>query len=136
MEKVDGELLTSQWFSELSDFLESQGFVVDIAQTDAGFSLLVHPSDLDRIFDNITSNLVKYADPTQPVYLQSTLEKGFVVVTIENTVRTFENDLNSFGLGLNTCASLAVRQGGSFMHTNDGKRFKAILRLALAPDFS
>lgn len=62
-EAVDGAALLGQLLSEQCDDLRREGFHIQPPVFDQDFQLFLRTEDTVRVFDNLFSNLRKYADP-------------------------------------------------------------------------
>lgn len=87
LEEVDGQLLVAQLLEEQSAYLRGQGFTVENQPVEKPFSLRLNLPWLARIVDNMTSNIIKYADAAEPVRLYCVLNRERVFVHFENAVR-------------------------------------------------
>ena len=87
-----------------------------------------------RILDNITSNLLKYADPAQPVSIAALPENRTLHICICNTIRAESGQVESNKIGLRTAEKILTQMGGSFRrHEADGK-FTAEAILPIVPE--
>jgi signal transduction histidine kinase len=103
---------------------------------------------MQRVFDNLMSNAIKYSQPGTRVYVDLTLEGGDAVISFRNTSRARLNvsadvlmerfvrgdesrTTDGSGLGLSIARSLTELQGGSMSLAIDGDLFKAVLRFPL-----
>ncbi len=109
-------------FSETCSYLEEKGFQVRFQMEQTGRSIRVDPNYLSRIMDNITSNLIKYADSSQPVLIGSIHGERKVGFFIENAVGRKEQD--GTGIGLQSMKSMMVKMGGSCRTEDAGDRFR------------
>ena len=99
-----------------------------------------------RIFENILTNVSKYALPGSRVYVDVEKQAGNVILTVKNisavelnisaeelmerfTRGDSSRNTEGSGLGLNIANSLAELQGGSFHVEIDGDLFKSVLVL-------
>ena len=56
--------------------------------------------ELRRIFDNLASNIRKYAQPSAPIVLQVLEKEGRVCIFQSNTCKTLFEPVESNGIGL------------------------------------
>ena len=84
---------------------------------------------LKRVFDNLLSNLRKYADKSRPVMILSALENGWLSVCVSNYVVRSMNRVESTKIGIRTCEKIMTHMGGSFEIRSDEEHFAAELKL-------
>lgn len=133
-EPVDcGELLM-QTLEEGLLSLEGEGFTVERRTPDPACRLCVDVSLMRRLFDNLISNLSKYADPAHPLGLAWQRRDGWFELTLTNHIRPGPR-VESTALGLKTCERILSAHGGEFRAARDeaGQTFTACLRLPCAP---
>lgn len=74
---------------------------------------------LQRLFDNLLSNLRRYADHTQPVKITLLARDKELALIVSNTARPDAKP--GTGLGLQNCAQMLRLHGGRFEHSlSDG----------------
>ena len=110
---VDGRLLFAQLVDEFSETLED-GFdlQIDTAACSA-FSGRFDVRELRRLFDNLSSNVRKYADRQQPVLLSVALADGVLLIRQSNAVCTERKTEEGFGIGLQSIRRIAQSYGGT-----------------------
>jgi len=69
---------------------------------------------LRRVFDNLFSNVMKYADPEEPVVILQSAEEDILRITISNHVSKTARQVESNKIGLQTCKKLVESMGGEF----------------------
>jgi signal transduction histidine kinase len=70
---------------------------------------------LERLFDNLLSNLKKHGDTTCPVYFRASIEDGFARMEIENTISKEQQAVSKCSLlGLKICSCILKLHGGHF----------------------
>lgn len=130
LEEIDGAMLMDQILMEQELTLGQQGFDVRFVRCSQPVGLLrVDVGHLRRAFDNLFSNVVKYADPAQPVGILETMEDGWLHVTISNAVAQEEARVESNRIGLQTTARLIANMGGKFVKHQSLSSFTAEVAL-------
>ncbi len=85
---------------------------VDFSKCPA-FSGTFDVQELHRVFDNLSSNVRKYADPAKPVTLSVGLEAGVLSIQQSNAVLPEKPQSESYQIGLNSIRRIAQHYGGS-----------------------
>ena len=70
-------------------------------------------SELRRIFDNLISNIQKYADPAQPVILDLTKTDTGITISQRNAIRKAQTVTESHQMGLYSMRRIAQHYGGA-----------------------
>ena len=96
-------------------------------------TLRVDLSHLRRVFDNLFSNLRKYADPNGPVTIRISAENRQLHISLTNTILSGSNRVESNRIGLKTCEKLLAAMDGSFRQIRDDGSFTAEVTLPLYP---
>lgn len=130
MEALDGPLL-GQLLEEQAEFLKSKGFRVERQPIGEAFTLSVSAPYLSRIFDNISSNIVKYADPARPVRALCELNGGTLSLAIVNAVRQDDAAVQSTMIGLRSAQRLAGAMNGTLTTAQSGGEFRVTLSLPI-----
>lgn len=131
-ESVSGALLLSQILSEMCFDLQSEGFEAKLPVIEGEYCLSISVFDLQRIFNNLFSNIKKYADSSMPVIIAVSKQESNVGISISNYIGKF-SDADSNGIGLPTAKSLAEKNGGSIDVTKTDKEFCVKLVLPIGP---
>jgi len=131
METADADEVFQQFWGEYAISLENQGFTVrsDFAHLDG--MLRVNLELLRRAFDNLYSNLLKYADPASPVEIFCCREEKQVHLTLANHVSPRRNTCESTNIGLNTCLRIIQFHDGSLETGEDAGIFRVDIALPL-----
>lgn len=110
----DALTLISQLWDEASFGLESEGFRVETVMGDISAQVEANPNLLRRVFDNVVSNIIKYADRSEPVRCVSALENNVLTVSVSNLSLEAPKSTDSSHIGLSSCKKIAELHGGSF----------------------
>ena len=113
--------------SELAACLAARGFRVEADLTWSGRPVAMDCAGAARVADNLTSNLLKYADPEMPVRLTLLEREGFAGVRVTNGLRRSGIGADGSGVGLSSAARLMERMGGRLEHRTAGVEFQVTL---------
>lgn len=148
LEPTDVNVLLSQSLGEYEERL-GEAHIEPIPQFSAeSTEILADGRLLWRVFDNLLSNIRKYAMPNTRAYFSTEVRDGNVVITVRNisdqpldicaeelTERFVRGDASRHtegsGLGLSIARSLTELQGGTFNITVDGDLFKVTVTFVL-----
>lgn len=112
-ELVEGSQLLGQVLSELCYDLQLEGFSVEPPTFQNSFYLYLSTSDILRIFDNLFSNLKKYADPAKPITITQTRVGRTLCLEVCNAVAPAPRHRDSYGVGIPTMRTLMEENGGT-----------------------
>lgn len=144
MERINAGVLLNQSIGEFADRLEAGHITVVTDLPSEDTYLMADNRYLWRVFDNLMSNIVKYAQPDTRAYIDLKNIDGKNRFTFRNTSK---NELNitadelmerfvrgdksrytdGNGLGLSIAKSLTESMGGKMKLEIDGDLFKAIV---------
>lgn len=133
LEEFDAGTLMEQILFEAQAELGQQGFSVRMLPLEGlSATLRVDIGHLRRVFDNLLSNVRKYADPQRPVTMVETVEEGALHIAIANAVSPVSGKAESTKIGLKTCEKLLSAMGGAFRQHREEDRFTAEIILPLS----
>jgi signal transduction histidine kinase len=122
-EEFDAGMLLEQVLLEHEMDLVQRGFQVESGSDPITGSLQVDLGHFRRIFDNLFSNVRKYADPGFPVTITCRCDRDELTVTICNRIRQDANRVESNRIGLQTCHKLVAAMGGEFNQSRTKETF-------------
>lgn len=109
--------------------LEEKGFQVlyEAGQSCLRNGICIDMQYIHRVFDNIFSNLLKYADPRKEVRIvvREAAEDGapYLAAVVENYIDERRDRVESSNIGLETCQSIMEQHGGVFIAVRREKIF-------------
>lgn len=127
MEAQDADEIMNQFWQEYTFALESHDFTVETDFKELNGTIEINLELLRRAFDNLYSNLVKYASSDAPIRIVCHRENGQIVLTLENAVSPQRDRKESTNIGLNTCSRILRMHGGHFDTTEDSGVFTAVV---------
>ena len=122
-EEFDAGMLLEQVLLEHEMDLTQRGFHVETSTDPITGSLQVDLGHFRRIFDNLFSNVRKYADPSCPVTITCRCDREELTVTICNRIRQDANRVESNRIGLQTCHKLVAAMVGEFNQSRTKETF-------------
>ena len=126
----DAHLLMEQLAAEFEEELEDRFDVRTDLSGCASFSGTFDVQELRRIFDNLSSNIRKYADPLQPVYLHIHTDKGTLCFRQTNRIPAEPEPKDSCKLGINSIRRIAQAYGGQVSLQQDASGFSITIVLS------
>ncbi len=131
-EEFDAAMLLDQILMEHEMNLTQKNFQVELRhEGEITGKLRIDLTHLRRVFDNLFSNVSKYADPQQPVTITQAVEGEDIRVTITNHIAEQTNRAESNRIGLQTCHKLVHAMGGEFNQSCTKRTFTAEVLLPL-----
>lgn len=128
----NGKLLFEQLLEEWSELLENDYECRIEMEECPQFSGEFDIAELRRIFDNLASNIEKYADTSKEIKLQVSVENDYVVIRQSNYVAGKLTDfVDSYGIGLQSIERLAKIYSGMMEIEKDETRFTITIKLHL-----
>ena len=108
MQIVFGEIINN-----FKDELSARGFCVVSDIEWSSCYVNVNGEFLQRIFDNVISNILKYADRSEKVTI-STVDTGeFCGFSVTNTCSVFDNQSEGNGIGIESIRTMMQQMGGT-----------------------
>lgn len=131
LETFDGNELLDQLLGEQIFILEDKGFDFQINSCNMPFLIEVNLISIRRVFDNIFSNITKYADKSKPVKIKYYIKNQLLFVHIENQINNNLKTVSSTGIGMKTCEKIIQRHKGEIVITKTENTFAVQISLAI-----
>lgn len=133
----NGKPLIHQLLNTSTQTLKEAGYdVVEENCIERDFSLWVDLEQLQRIFDYLTANVIKYADPDKPVDFGLILNKNELCIILRN--KTINNPdaagkmvMDAEGSSLDSCRKIITRHQGRIDYYQLNQLFKVELILPI-----
>ena len=100
-------------FSETCSYLQQRGFQIHSKAEWKECRCQVYMDYVTRIMDNVTSNIVKYADPKKPVVIQSVYQEYMAGFSFKNAVNHTDRKVESTGVGIQSIQNMMKKMGGT-----------------------
>ena len=122
-------------FSETAAFLQQQGFSVSLDLDWKTRTVQVSDGYIARIFDNLVSNLLKYAAPAFPISARTQYGRAWAGFVLENWTRDPGDQVESTRIGLYNISAMMQNMGGRCDVEQEGDRFRIALRFPCLPSY-
>lgn len=126
----DARLLIEQLTAEFEEMLED-GFSIEASLACPAFPGTFDVQELRRIFDNLVSNVQKYADPDRPVKISISLEGVQLLIRQENAVRERIAPADGYQIGLRSIQRIAQNYAGQVDVQKDDAAFAITITLSV-----
>ena len=117
------KLLLEQMALEFEEELEDKFTLSVDFSACPDFSGSFDLQELRRVFDNLSSNIQKYADPTEPVCLKMSFANNSLEIHQSNAILTRKPESESYRIGINSIRRIAQLYGGSALTEEKDGRF-------------
>ncbi|MBS6643836.1 MAG: HAMP domain-containing histidine kinase [Clostridiaceae bacterium] len=133
-EIYDGNELVVQLLGDLLEALEERGFKTKLYyEVERPFALQAEVAQLRRVFDNLGTNVGKYAVKEETVEFWVRLDGDQMRLIQENPMREEEIEVESYGIGIKASQKIIEKMGGSFTYRSKNYRFQAVICLPIFP---
>lgn len=110
--------------SEMAAYLEQQGYVVEKELSWKDAKICVSQEYLNRVLDNIVSNITKYADREMPVRIVSVESDEAAGIRFSNRIGSRTADAQSTRIGLRSLENLMRKMNGWSLAKKEGTEFQ------------
>ena len=126
----DARLLFEQLADEFESELEDRFQISSELSFVTAFSGNFDVGDLRRIFDNIISNIKKYAEPTEIVELVISKTDTGVAIRQMNSVIKNKKSTESYKMGLYSIRRIAQNYGGTVEVRDENEKYEILITLS------
>lgn len=132
-DKYDARVLISQMLSEYTLLLREKGYNVETLEsfTSEGASIKTDPDMLMRMFENIFSNIFKYADKSYPVSILASESDAKIQLKFTNNIAIGGDLSETSGIGLRTCYKIAEALGIDFSAGSLGEMYSVDIEFVI-----
>ena len=108
----DSQKALSDFVGEIIGDLEVEGFMVDKKLEWKSAKIKVDSELLERISGNIVSNILRYADKSSPVIIESLYSNDYCGISFLNKLGEIQENSDSHGIGLSSVKSMMEQMCG------------------------
>ena len=126
----DGRLLMEQLAAEFEEMLEDNFDIRQDIERCGKFKGNFDINEMRRIFDNLISNVKKYAEPSAKVELIIEADKRGLIIIQRNKIRHMTGEVESNKIGLAGIKRIAQNYGGNMAVTSENDDFEILITLS------
>lgn len=119
--------------TEMVGELQERGFSCALELGCEDDTLTVKEQYVHRILDNITSNILKYADPAQDISVRFIKEEGRAGLAFENSILPGQNRTDSTKVGLTSIETMMEKMRAECRIRQTDERFSIALLFPITP---
>lgn len=127
----DASILLSQLIGEPLTELKSENCKASLTVLINDITVSVDVLILKRVFDNLFSNIRKYADLEKPVVATVTKNGNMLNVKLINYIRIVDNPIESSKIGLRTCERLCKSLDIEFSYSEKKDKFTTEMLISI-----
>ncbi|MCM3133001.1 HAMP domain-containing histidine kinase [Paenibacillus polysaccharolyticus] len=116
--------------SDQISILRQEHFKVRIIGELPQVYITVNLEQIGRVFDNILSNLLKYAEPKNEILITFNSNEESFEIQLSNTIKSAEVSPESTGLGEKIISRMMSLMQGQFIRNQDGVHYSVVLRFS------
>jgi signal transduction histidine kinase len=118
--------------SDMMVYLESDQYKVESRIEWPDVRLCVVPDYIERIMNNLSSNLIKYADKTVPVVIYLHIEKKQLILGVRNKIQIGADKQESTKVGIQNMQIMMQKMDGSISIEHTPEFFEIRLNFVIA----
>lgn len=134
LQAFEGNVLFEQLLDDQIILLEDKGFIVETEhQRLQPFLVNINLVAIRRVFDNIFSNIIKYADKAKPIDIKSNIEidKHIFFINTQNQINKNPNSVKSTEMGLEICKNIIKYHNGELVISKTDSVFLVQIRFPI-----
>ena len=108
-------------------YICSRGFEMETDLEWRPCEIIVRMDCIPRIIDNLSANLVKYADEKKPVWLRTLYEDDWAGIEVCNRIKKCQEYVESTKVGLENIKGMMQNMNGVCLVSEDGEMFRVKL---------
>lgn len=130
-EIVTGNEFMAYLFRSLEEALKDKGYEIRTEQNiQEEFFLKIDVMQIQRVFNNMEGNLLKYALKTKPITYSAVLENNRIKIKGINYILNNRN-IESHGVGINTCREIIALHSGEMECYIEEDQFQVVIYIPI-----
>ncbi len=109
------KIIFEDLLSDLVEYLSENQCIVDVEISWDNHYVSIQDDYIRRIFDNISSNLIKYADVEKPIKIGVSQRDLWWIISFENSVSNADAKVESTGIGTKNVKTMMENMKGNYV---------------------
>lgn len=132
LEELDAGILFQQFMIEHISELTQYGYEVELTdEIPENVMIDTETSAMQRLFDNLFSNIMKYADQSYPIIITAEIIDKQIKIILKNHITEDAGKVESTKIGVKTCKKIVDDLGGIFRALEEDNVYKTIILLPI-----
>ena len=132
LEELDAGILFQQFMIEHISELTQYGYEVELTdEIPENVMIDTDTSAMQRLFDNLFSNIMKYADQSYPIIITAEIIENQIKIILKNHITEDAGKVESTKIGVKTCKKIVGDLGGTFRALEEDNVYKTIILLPI-----
>ncbi len=132
LEELDAGILFQQFMIEHISELTQYGYEVELTdEIPENVMIDTETSAMQRLFDNLFSNIMKYADHSYPIIITAEIIDKQIKIVLKNHITEDAGKVESTKIGVKTCKKIVGDLGGVFRALEEDGVYKTIILLPI-----
>lgn len=128
LEELDAGILFQQFMIEHISELTQYGFEVELTdEIPENVMIDTETSAMQRLFDNLFSNIMKYASKDYPIVITAEVLQNTIKIVLKNHVTEDARKVESTKIGVKTCKKIVDDLNGTFRALEEDGVYKTII---------
>lgn len=119
--------MLEDWIFSITD----KGFNVDYTLSEERCRVRLDVKYFRRVFDNIFSNIIKYADKGSDIVIKEKVENGKIEISFSNRVNKNLEKVESTNIGLDVCTKIMSCHKGEFEYEGTEDVFTSKIKMGI-----
>ena len=128
LEEMDVGILFQQFMIEHISELTQYGYEVELTdEIPENVMIDTETSAMQRLFDNLFSNIMKYADNSYPIVITAEIIQNQIKIVLKNHIAEDAGKVESTKIGVKTCKKIVDDLGGTFRALEEDGIYKTVI---------
>lgn len=131
IQEYDAQLITEQMLLEKIMMVEKEGFNVKCNFLKEKCFIKIDATQLNRVFNNIFSNICKYADQNYPIDISTAIDANVLKISVTNRIADKSSGIKSTKIGIKSCQKIMEQLNGKLIVSQSDKLYSISIILKI-----